>query len=430
MKIIGLDISGGSATAVFLNERPENILLFSQSESFTHFEIEPTLKDLEGIQSLEPDLIVLEPSGGHYERVFTNWFSQKGLNWRRAVGYRVDGYRKDQGLHKTDPLDALLLACYGFDKLHDPRAWIQECELPELRELGLQRFGLVKIQKRYIQKIRQQLEHEFPEAATKQIKRDWREPPVNGLINWIADGTKNKSYTYWQKTYEGGVRNRGVKGKERIDPGTIGSGLTSYTRMLAVQLTNLWNEILEIEDRCDEILKRPELSAYIEAMDYCELNRETQVFWITRIYPFDRFLADKKERKVKRVSRRGKLCVHNLSLSQFKAALGAGTIRNESGARQVEKRKTKRRRSIRKTAEEPRAEYVSGDRHSRRSYFMWFIGKFEGRKSTNVNSEGVELIRERNRRLLAERKNVFQRSCNCQGYTAKLVYQQLKKKLL
>lgn len=431
MKIIGLDVSGGYATAIFLQEKPDNLIEYARSEEFAPFEIQPNEKSLNAIASLGADLIVLEPSGGHYERIFCNWFNKKEIPWRRVVGHRIDAYRRDQGLDKTDNLDALALAAYGYDKLNDKRAWIEECELPRLRELCLQRYALIKMQKRYIQRLRLQLEHEFPEAASATIHREWGES-TNGIISWMIEKKikSGYSYNYWEKQYKGGIKNATSKNTEMVSP-TIGTGLSNHSKNLAKHINELWLEISEIEAECDRIMSDNDVKPYLDACLEIGFNKELTSIWLTRIYPFKRFMdAEGKERRVKRRSSSGKTVTHNLSLSQFKASVGAGTIRNESGTRQVAKKNARRGWQNRKKME--RAEYVSGDMHSRRAYFMWFMGKVNlqrNRKSKTEPSPELKQIRERNQKLTEKSRNIYLRGCNCHGYTAKLLYRKLKSRI-
>ncbi|MEO0487944.1 MAG: transposase, partial [Cyanobacteria bacterium J06659_2] len=331
MRIIGIDISGGFATAVLLDSQPENLLSYYHSEKYTPFDFEPTHEHLEALISLEPDCVAWEPTGTHYELVYRDWFKKHGVEVKRIAAKRVASYRNDSGLDKTDGTDALAIASYTLKRYDDPSAFIQECELEEMRHLYLQRHGLIKIQRRYCQRLRLQLHHEFPEAAdTKLNARLWGERGA-GLVSWLSDNGSNRSNTRWTTLYEGGVRNKNrVAIKKTINP-TIGTGISDYSKWLAKHIWEIWEQCREIEERFEQELAKPEFKPYIEAFDAVGFSMDCKVIWLTRIYPFDKFLKDGRENCIRRLNSKGKLCKYNLSLSQFKASVGAGTIRNESG---------------------------------------------------------------------------------------------------
>lgn len=423
MKIIGLDISGGYATAVLLEERPRNLLEFARSKHFHPFIVEANREDLEALCNLKPDLVVLEPSGLHYEQIFCNWFERNEIEYKKASVKRLANYRNENGLDKTDDRDSLALAAYGFDKLNDKNAFIPKCELADLRQLWLKRYGLIKLQKRIIQRIRLQLQHEFPEAAEANMRKRWGQNTI-GPIGWMCNQETRKNK--WQKLHDGGIVSYGKPSQHEVQ-GTIGNGLSEYTRTLAKHCWEIWEQCAHIEEECDRILAEPRFAKYIAAFDDIGLNPETRVIWLTRIYPFERFLGDDgRPRVIRRLSRNGKQCKYDQSLAQFKASLGCGTIKNESGIRQSDFEKIRKRKGWRgksRLAEE-RTEFSIGDRFSRTAFFMWGLGQLERRQ---LKSPEAKKILAKQKKLKEEGTNVYQRLANLQGYTARILYRKLVK---
>ncbi|MEO0825701.1 MAG: hypothetical protein AAFY67_08565 [Cyanobacteria bacterium J06642_9] len=187
----------------------------------------------------------------------------------------------------------------------------------------------------------------------------------------------------------------------------------------------------EIEHYFDKELAIPEFKPYLEAFNQVGLSKACQIIWLTRVYPFDKFLKDDRENITKRLNSNGKLCKYNLSLSQFKASLGAGTIRNESGQRQGKNARTSKVRDKRakrkKAPSDGPTELPIGDRFCRKSYFIWHLGNVE--RETLKSPLGDKILA-KNREQIAKGKNGFQRTGNLQGYCARLLYRELKTHLL
>lgn len=417
-KVIGLDISGGYATAVLLEKKPENLLEYARSKDFCPFIVEATKKDLEALCNLKPDVVILEPSGHHYEQIYCDWLKRHNIEYRKANVRRLASYRNEHGLDKTDKRDGLALAAYGFDKKNDSTAFVPECELEELRQLWLKRRGLIKIQKRIVQRIKLQLQHEFPEAAEAIMKRKWAQKGPT-IIGWMSGEETRKSK--WETIHNGGILSR-----KRKVPGTIGKGISEYTRELAKHCWSLWEHCRKIEVECDLILAEPQFEKYIAAFDEIGLNPDTKVIWLSRIYPFERFLGqDGRPRLIRRLSENGKECKYDQSLAQFKAALGCGTIKNESGIRQSDYSKIRSKKwKGRRSKDSEKTEFAIGDKFCRTAFFMWSLNALE--KGTLKSPEAQKLLT-KHKSLKGKGRNVYQRIGNLQGYTARILYRKLLK---
>lgn len=439
MRIIGLDIGSGKSTAFLLAERLSNIREFVQSDDFCPFEVALTHDDLSGLVSLNPDLVVFEPTGYHYEAVFVHWFERHDIPYKRAVGRRVAAFRNDKGLPKTDGIDAFALALYGQIKLDpnhpdfDPKAFVSPCELKELREWWLQRHGATRRRARLIARFRQELSKCIPEAMDTKLDRDWGDEP-KPLIQWLTGAlTTGKAASFWQnKVYGGKVR----RGSRRVEiPGTCGLGITPSLVDLAREVLQHDTLLLQVEGQIDQLLSEPRFTPYLEAFASVGASRNMVSIYMTRIYPFERFLgADGKPIIDRRLSRNGKPCTYDRSLAQFKAAIGAGTRENSSGVRQKGNPKPRRNRFQGKGSEtQIKAEMSIGDRYSRKAFFLWANSQIEGNRG-RLKKGQVALtcdpkLLEHSAKLDEQGKNLFQRSGNLQGYHAKLLYKALLKAL-
>lgn len=418
MNIIGLDISSGYATAFLLDQLPTNFKEYLESREAVAFEVRPTEQDLSSLVSLGADCIILEPTGYHLERVFCAYFDRHGQQWRRATGKRVASFRNERGIAKTDANDAFSLAAYGLVYWNDPKAFLPRCELEELRQLWLQRRGLGKSQIRLINRLRQQMQHEFHEVADKDWERRWGDQPY-GLIRWLAGEELDKRVqTRW----------------DNLHHRTIGCGVSNYSQQLAAHLNAIQRQMQAIELEIDRYLAQERFQPYIEAMNKLGLSPYVQSIWLTRIYPFSRFLdAEGRVIEVKRASSNGKLCTYNRSLAQFKAALGIGMTENSSGTRQPRQKQKQNARWRGRSAKprsrrDDRPEVPMGCRFCREAFFLWSVNKLEP-KHTHKPELGVKLAAKRDE-LKEKGVNLYQRSGNLQGYAARLLFRELKRRLL
>lgn len=440
-KILGLDIGSGSATAFLLEQIPVNIRDFVKSERFTPFEVHLNHDELSALIDTRPDLVILEPTGDHYEQVFCHWFNRAGIPYKRAVGTRVASFRDDKGLPKTDGIDAFSLALYGAIKLdrahpdYDPKAFVSPCELQELRDWWLQRHGATQRRKRLVCRFRQQLARCIPEAQETRLDHEWGEPP-KPLILWIAGRLEGRPAAIWDKRVNGG---RAKRQKKMVQvPGTCGMGVDAALVAIASELLQTEESLLELESKIDTLLSEDRFSPYLRAFELVGASRNMTAIYMTRIYPLQRFMGEDGQPIIQRLpsKKTGKICTYDRSLAQFKAAIGAGTWENSSGTRQKrENRKSSKRwKGGRKKDKKTNAELPIGDRYCRQAFFLWGMPQIEGMRAKLVKNPDVvthcdRRLIEKSQSLENSDRNNFQRLGNLQGYHARLLYRQLLKEL-
>lgn len=422
MRMIGIDISKGIATCVMLEALPTNLKEFARGEKFTYWHAEVVKADLEAIAALEPDAIVYEPSGGKYERAFTRFFEKKEIECRKVAGRRLAIYRAEKGLPKDDHFDGLAIAAYGLEKWSEAGAFIPPLnpEIEHLRDLWLQRHALNRQRSAMIARLRQNLAYEFPEAAEFSYAGSWgRDEP--GLLLWLNGDRDSRGAKMWENRYNAvEVVRQGYKVQTE---GTIGSGLSDYTKLVSRQLLEIVRAIGTIESAIEEILAKPDYEAYTKAMNAMNFSESIQAVWLTRIYPFSKFMdKDGGERVTRRMSGNGKWCTHNQSLAQFKAALGAAIDRPVSGTTGIAPTKTKWQGRKKGKGEK----VPIGCKFCRVAFWQWASRRIETGKAKGELA--TKLIEKRN--VLKEKdRNIFQRSGNLHGYACKLLYRELKREL-
>ncbi|MBE9113759.1 transposase [Nodosilinea sp. LEGE 07298] len=428
MKVIGMDISKGVATCVMLEELPQNLAEFTRSKEFVYWHIKPKTEDLEAIASLEPDLIVFEPSGGRYETAIRHFMRAKGIDIRQVAGRRLAVYRAEAKLQKDDHFDALAIAAYGLEKHREREAFIPETtpEIELLRQQWLQRHSLMNQRNGAIARLRQNLAAEFPEAMEFDSNKKWGGGSC-GLILWLAGegDPSERGVKMWQTRYEGGKRRS--QGKRIEQPPSCGIGISSYTRLVARQLLEVERAIGTIEAAIDDELKRGDYAAYIQAMDALCFGQSMKAIWLTRIYPFSKFLDEGgRERISKRLSSNGRWRTHNHSLAQFKAALGAAVDMPRSGTSGgIAPTKQRSPGRNRKSHEEKKRPI--GCKFCRVTFWQWATVQIE---TKTASSEHAKTLGRKRDEWKAAGKNLFQRSGLLHGYASKLLYRELKKALL
>ena len=426
-KIIGMDVSKGVATCVMLEEVPSSLIEFSRSSKFIYWHIKPCTADLAAIADLEPDLVVFEPSGGRYEDAMRQFFRAKDIQFRQVSGRRLAIYRAEAKLPKDDHFDALAIAAYSLEKRHERDAFVPETtpEIEQLRQQWLQRHSLMNQRNGAISRLRQNLAAEFPEAMEFDSNKKWGGDSC-GLLLWLSGEADpaSRSSKMWQTRYEGGPRR--LKGKRIIQPPTCGTGLGDYTRLVVRQLREVEEAIAAIEAAIDIELKRPEYAPYIRAMEQIGFGQSIRAVWLTRIYPFSKFLDDDKERVSQRMSNNGKWRTHNHSLAQFKAALGAAIDIPRSGTTGIAPTHVRSRRKGKNRSQEEKKKPI-GCKFCRVAFWQWATVQIETKAA---KGEHAKTLGEKRDIWKAAGKNLFQRSGLLHGYACKLLYKELKKELL
>ena len=203
MRIIGLDVGRGSAVLCCLSEFPSNILRayrqLRKERKFYKVKCDRAGADL--LLSLQPNGIVLEPSGHWYSHFWVTLAKHHGIAIYWVSHTDLYCARGEYGFkNKRDAEDALSLAATYFDtSFQDDRGnkrylnYYQNELVVNMRELFLAKEQLQKLRTNLIAQLRQRLSYELPEIATSTLQIS-NARGYTPLIYWLAYNKPNARY--------------------------------------------------------------------------------------------------------------------------------------------------------------------------------------------------------------------------------------------
>lgn len=309
MRIAGLDVSRGKVSVCILSEVPEDIKRFTQK--FKPHSFTADQEGIEGLLALNFDGAVLEPTG-HYSEIWAHHLIKAGRLVKWVGHWEVANYRSSWRIaNKSDKIDGVVLACYGVERWHRPQFFITPGGL-KIRKLYLQLEHINRAKNPIINRIRQELSHDFPEVAERDVERHWGTANPPGLWRFLAG------------EYES---NKWCKELER----SIGIGIGQFTRQQAVLLCQIERNEFELEAAIDIELSKPEFAPYLRVFEKYQIGKRTGAALLSAIYPIEQFLDDGRQRIDHAETNSGKRAGRNRSLSAFKLACGMGRVWVQSG---------------------------------------------------------------------------------------------------
>ena len=326
-KIIGLDVGQGYAVACVLDRFPLNIQQhFKQLQKNRQFiKLKSDRSGVEQLLSLQPDAIVLEPSGFWYSAFWARvanihhvevcWIGHADLSHTRgSYGFT----------NKRDDEDSLCLAATYFDErfinVHGRKRYLQHyrsSEIEQLRSLFLGKEQLSKIRSGMVAQIKQRLSYEFPEMASKTFNIS----SVQGFtpfLGWLAGVSSNSRY---DRLYSNSITQ------------SLDISISDYTREHALALMRLEKRITIALLELEHILNFPEFVKYCEVFDRFGFGLSNKVLLLLHVYPFEKFLINGKPWVDYELSISDKLVKRHRSLRSFQAFLGLSYSIAQSGDR-------------------------------------------------------------------------------------------------
>ncbi|MEA5472143.1 IS110 family transposase [Spirulina sp. 06S082] len=279
--------------------------------------------DSEGISNLidllksqQNPALVLEPSGIHYAKLFAIICQKERIPILWVGHDKVKQLRKLESIKdKTDQLDAFLLALYALRYRNNKDAFVrfEPGAIARIREMSLQLKALNRIKSPSENRLKQQLAHEFPEVALREIKPSETDglPP---LYAWIA-GIERADHTSGDTTYNN-LRSRSIATQYDIE-------ISQFSRHLAKNVCDCSLQEWEMLKELYELLQREEFQPYLEVFERFNFGIKTVAVVLGQVYPFENYS----------------------SLELFKSRLGLGMVENSSGVSE----KSKRERSSKHT---------------------------------------------------------------------------------
>jgi hypothetical protein len=326
MKIIGLDVGRGSAVLCCLESFPTNIKrTYKELKTNKQFyKLATNTSGLDSLLALNPDGIVLEPTGHWYSHFWVSvakvhniaiyWISHTDLDKQRGwYGFP----------NKRDEEDAFCLAASFFDpnfiNEHGQKRFLNyyyEQELiTQIREAFLEKEQLQKLRSGLVSQLRQRLAYEFPEL----VKTSANISPLHGFtpfIGWLA-GIHNSA------RYEN---------KYRLSVGhSLNITISDYTRSHALMITKIEQRISKCLSELKSMLETPEYAPYLEVFDRFGFGLDNKILLLYHCYPFEKFLINGKPWIEREENYQGKLQKRNRSLRKFQAYLGLSYSYRQSG---------------------------------------------------------------------------------------------------
>jgi hypothetical protein len=308
--IAGIDVSRNKVTVCVLNELPADLKRFKAK--WRRLEFKADREGIADLLALDFHGAIMEPTGGHYSRIWAHHLQKAGKVVRWVGHQEIAAYRESwKVFNKSDRNDAIALACYGLERWQHPQFFLSYRQA-DLLLVYLQLEHLNRVKNPIINRIRQQLCHELPEVSESEVNRPWMVANPPGLWRAIAG---EKTTKHW----------------EEIFAGTIGTGLTSFTRNEARMLCEIERQEYELEQKLSELLTAPEYQPYLEVFKKYAIAERTSAALLSAIYPIRRFLVDGREQIEHVITENGKRARRNHSLSKFKLSCGLGMVWYQSG---------------------------------------------------------------------------------------------------
>jgi uncharacterized protein involved in tolerance to divalent cations len=331
-KVLGIDIGAKFVVAFSLTELPVGIAypeFYKRNAKFSLSKIRMdnskegssvNLKDaIELLKELKPDVIVMEPTGVWYSRLWGRIAEHLGIEVK-WIGHASLSHLRGayQFKDKDDRTDAFCLAVSYFDPIFNAsNSWLtwRTGAIADVNDRLLEIKSLESTTKILIQQIRQRLKYEFPEVADRAISNARTPEGFTAWIGWLAD---IHHYTL--------IKNQRAKSIAT----ELSIEISQYTRDHAAAIVG--NQIREIRlksDLCQSLLD-PAFDKYRETLELFGFGYVMQATVLTNIYPMEKFLLAGKPHIDRYEDDRGKH-KKNMSLGGFQISLGMGKRLIESG---------------------------------------------------------------------------------------------------
>ncbi|MCG9885572.1 MAG: transposase [Cyanobacteria bacterium] len=388
--VAGIDVSKNSVSVCVISERPD-----APRQFFYEAEFEKLYADAEGIKrllALKPAIAVMEPTGTNYSRLWGTHLARQGCEVWLAPHNKLRSYRAN-ALNlpdKDDDADALALACYWFDHHRDPYAWAQvrQPKIAQLRKHVLRLAHLSRVQSPIINRARQDMAWQFPEAAHVKSVRTAGSDRAPLLWAWIAGERKSAKY-------------------DRMLAQSVGLGIEESLIDHARRICGLQQEEARIEREIAAIVRSsPEFLPYRQVFADFGFGLRTEALILSQIYPLEAYLGPdgRPEVKIRKGRISGKPTKRRLSERRFQKALGVAPTSDSSGDKQT--------RAI-----------VGGSDLCRKGLWLWLLTRIEPKQTRLANPIG-QLLGERLEQEKATKPARLARS-RVSAYAARLLFRRL-----
>lgn len=294
-KVLGIDVGAKFVVGFFLDEPPTppfpawyrkhskgriHKLMFSSKKNQNHPSGVKLNEAIELIQELAPDIIVMEPTGVWYSRIWATIAEQLSIEVKWVGHQDLHHNRGSYGFRdKDDRTDAFCLAATYYDPNFAAERWIAwKSDLAgEIHRTLLEIKGLETTSTPIIQQIRQRLKYEFPEVADRKVGNNRCNDGYTAWIGWLAGV---RSYTSIKNEYD-----RSISRQLNIE-------ISQYTRRRAKDLVEHQIHEFELRQQLETLFTHPDLEKYIKVLDRIGFGTILKAAILSNIYPFDKFLLN------------------------------------------------------------------------------------------------------------------------------------------
>ena len=216
----------------------------------------------------------------HYSWLLAHICQCEGIKVLWVGHSEATHYRKENKLpDKNDLADALALAAYAHTHWDKSEFFLtfEPGAIAQIRSLYLQLKSLTRVQSPVINRVRQQLAQEFPEAALKESNPgpDGLSPLWAWLARWERK-TKRHSF-YYDSLYS-----------KSIAP-AYGIEISPFTRKYAEFLCHIHSWEREIINELGKLLSMPQFKPYKKVFDELGIGVRPRALLLTHIYPMSKF---------------------------------------------------------------------------------------------------------------------------------------------
>ncbi|MEG4841268.1 IS110 family transposase [Microcoleus sp. B9-D4] len=361
-QIIGLDISKASVSCCLISETINEPREFYYRYNFHKFAATAHgINELLALIGSELDrkntIAVMEPTGVNYQILWGTQLARAGVEVRLVGHKELRSFREHHLAlpDKDDDADALALAIYGWDYQDTPRRFVQmrDRTIVQIRRLVLRLAHLNRVQSPIINRARQDLAWQFPEAALIKSLRSGEKVPL--LWGWLCGERQSVKY-------------------DLLLERSIGLGITDEVRLHAARICNLQREEMAIEFELSKLVAEPQFLPYRKVFAQFGFGRRVEALLLSQIYPFENYLAadGKPDIKIRTGRRSGKPTKRHLSLRRFCKALGYAPSQESSGDLQKSK-------------------VVGGSDLCRKALWQWIFTRIEPTRARMANDIGDRL---------------------------------------
>ena len=274
---------------------------------------------IELLQEIQPDVIIMEPTGVWYSRLWAKLAEHLGINVKWIGHGDLAHLRGAYGFRdKDDRTDAFCLALAYFDPIFNANnSWLhwKSGAIADVNDRLLEIKSLEATTKILQQQIRQRLKFEFPEVADRAITNSRTK---NGFTPWIGYLAGIHSYKRIRTEREASITT------------ALSIDISPYTIDHAGSICI--NQIREVKLKADlnNSLLDPCFDKYRPTFELFGFGSIMQATVLSNIYPIEKFLVDGKPHIDRYEDDRGKH-KKNTSLAGFQLSLGMGKRLIESG---------------------------------------------------------------------------------------------------